>query len=173
MKKLKIVCGDIIDHLSGNDLIINSTNKHMKYGSGVCGVIYNFAGKNLLEEYCLRSYNKNMETNEIRITPGFNLKIDILHIYAPKKHESKNPLNDLLKSYEKIFTVAKDNKYNNIVSVSIGTGVHGYKHKEIVKKVIQKINRLVIKYNINFTLVLPRHNIYELYLEEYKKDKIL
>ena len=41
--------------------------------------------------------------------------------------------------------------YKNVVSVSLGTGVHGYKHNDIAKQVIERLNYLVKKYNIDFT----------------------
>ena len=95
-----------------------------------------------------------MKVNEVRITPGFNLGAYIIHIYAPKFNLTKEPLNDLKKSYHNVFSVAKEKGYNNIISVSIGTGVHGYKHNMVGKVVMQELKYLTKKYNINFTLVL-------------------
>lgn len=164
MEKLNIVCGNIFDYLDNKDLIINSTNKYMICGSGLCGAIYKKANKELLEEYCKNNFKENMKVNEIRITKGFNLNIDILHILSPKYYESKDPLNELLESYNKIFVSAKENNYKNIVSVSIGTGIHGYKHNDIGKYIFDVLNILVNKYNINFTLVLPNEEIKELYV---------
>lgn len=46
----------------------------------------------------------------------------ILHIYCPKYYQSKDPINDLLESYNNIFIWAKQKDYKNIVSVSIGWG---------------------------------------------------
>lgn len=163
MGKLNIVCGNIFDYLDNKDLIINSTNKYMICGSGLCGAIYKKANKELLEEYCKNNFKENMKVNEIRITKGFNLNIDILHILSPKYYESKDPLNELLESYNKIFVSAKENNYKNIVSASIGTGIHGYKHNDIGKYIFDVLNILVNKYNINFTLVLPNEEIKKYY----------
>ncbi len=162
MSRLNIVSGNILEHLKDKDLIVNSTNKYMIYGSGVCGVIYKYANKELLENYCKQHYREYMEVNEIRITPGFDLGIDILHIYCPQYYESKNPLQDLLDSYSNIFFLAKKS-YKNIVSVSLGTGVHGYKHNEIAKDIVVRLNELVKVYNIDFTLVLPNEEIKQIY----------
>ena len=49
MGKLNIVCGNIFDYLDNKDLIVNSANQYMRYGSGVCGAIYKMADKYLLE----------------------------------------------------------------------------------------------------------------------------
>jgi len=164
MGKLNIVSGNLFDYLEHKDLIVNSANKYMSYGSGICRAIYINAGKELLE-YCQSNYDKYMEVNEIRITPGFNIDIDILHIYCPKQYESKKPLEELLESYDKIFIESDKKGYKNIISVSLGTGVHGYKHNDIAGDIINKLNELVKKYDINFTLVLLNEEIYSLYVD--------
>lgn len=164
MGKLNIVCGNIFDYLDNKDLIVNSANQYMRYGSGVCGAIYKMADKDLLEQYCREHFKVNMKVNEIRFTPGFNIGIDILHIYCPKYYQSEEPINELLECYNNIFISAKEKDYKNIVSVSIGTGVHGYKHNDIAKQLIERLNILVNKYNIDFTLVLPNEEIKEIYI---------
>lgn len=167
MAKLNIVCGNILDYLDNKDLIVNSSNENMLCGSGVCNLIYKKANKKLLEEYCKKQYKDNMKVNEIRFTPGFNLGIDILHIYCPKYHEYKDnnvAIDDLLFSYYKIVIEAKKNMYKSIISISLGTGTHGYKHNDIAKKVVNLLNYLVLKYDIDFTLVLPNEEI----IKDYK-----
>ena len=166
MAKLNIVSGNIFDYLDNKDLIVNSANQYMIYGSGVCGAIYKMADKELLEEYCKEHFKDNMKVNEIRFTPGFNIGIDILHIYCPKNYDYKDhnlAIDDLLESYYQIIIKAKTNMYKSIISVSLGTGVHGYKHNDIAKQVIERLSYLVNKYNINFTLVLPNEEIKEIY----------
>ncbi|HIS91083.1 MAG TPA: macro domain-containing protein [Candidatus Faecisoma merdavium] len=166
MAKLNIVCGNILDYLDNKDLIVNSSNENMLCGSGVCNLIYKKANKKLLEEYCKKQYKDNMKVNEIRFTTGFNLGIDILHIYCPKYYEYKDnnvAIDDLLFSYYKIVIEAKKNMYKGIISVSLGTGAHGYKHNDIAKKVVDLLNYLVLKYDIDFTLVLPNEETKEMY----------
>lgn len=163
MGKLNIVCGNIFDYLDNKDLIVNSANQYMIYGSGVCGAIYKMADKDLLEQYCKEHFKVNMKVNEIRITPGFNIGINILHIYCPKYCQSEDPINELLESYYNVFISAKEKGYKNIVSVSIGTGIHGYKHNDIGKIVVDKLEILVKQYDIDFTLVLPNEEVMLLY----------
>jgi len=167
MAKLNIVSGNIFDYLDGKDLIVNSANQYMIYGSGVCGAIYKMADKDLLEQYCKERFKENMKVNEVRFTPGFNIGIDILHIYCPKYYEYKDSntaIDDLLESYYQIVIKAKTNMYKNVVSVSLGTGVHGYKHNDIAKQVIERLNYLVKKYNIDFTLVLHNEETKGIYI---------
>ena len=149
MGKLVIKYGNIFDYLEGMDAIVNSTNKYMTYGSGICGQIYRKAGREELEEYCKNNFIENMKVNEVRITKGFNLNMDIIHICCPKAYEIKEPLKELLKSYENIFRIAKEKGYKNIISVSIGTGINGYKCNEISKDINRNLNELVEIFNIN------------------------
>ena len=167
MGKLNIVSGNILDYLDNKDLIVNSANKYMICGSGVCGAIYKKANKELLEDYCKKHYKENMGTYEIRFSPGFDLGIDILHIYCPKYYDYKDhneAIEDLLFCYYKIILEAKNNFYKSIISVSLGTGIHGYKHNDIAKQVIDRLDYLVKRYDIDFTLVLPNKDIENMYV---------
>lgn len=166
MRRLNVVCGNILDYLDNKDLIINSANKYMICGSGVCGAIYKRANKELLEDYCNSNYKEYMKVNEIRFSPGFELGLDILHICCPKYYESKEPLKDLLESYNNIFFEAKKKGYKSIISVSLGSGINGYKHNDIAKVVISSLKELVNKYDIDFMLVLPSEEIKEMYAFE-------
>lgn len=167
MAKLNIVCGNILDYLDNKDLIVNSANKNMLCGSGVCYLIYENANKELLEEYCKKQYKDNMKVNEVRFSPGFDIGIDILHILCPNYYEYKDnnvTIDDLLLSYYKIIIEAKKNMYKSIISISLGTEAHGYKHNDIAKKVVDLLNYLVLKYDIDFTLVLPNEETKEMYM---------
>lgn len=71
MGKLILVSGDIIGNTANTEAIVNPANEYMEYGGGVCGTIYEKAGIDLLENYCHNKWNKEMQVNEIRITPRF------------------------------------------------------------------------------------------------------
>lgn len=163
MAKLDIEVGNIFDYLEGKNAIVNSSNQYMISGSGISGAIYKKADKDILENYCKENFLEEMKVNEVRMTPGFNLGVDIIHIYAPKFYFTEDPINDLIKSYNNIFDIAKEKGYKNIISVSIGTGVHGYKHNDVSKVVMQELKHLTEKYDINFTLVLSDVKTKEFY----------
>ena len=157
MAKLNIVCGNILDYLDNKDLIVNSSNENMLCGSGVCNLIYEKANKELLEEYCKKQYKDNMKVNEVRFSPCFDIGIYLLYIMCPNYYEYKDvniAIDDLLFSYYKIVIEAKKNMYKSIISVSLGTEAQGYKHNDIAKKVVELLNYLVLKYDIDLTLVL-------------------
>lgn len=163
MGRLEVVSGNIFNYLDDKDLIVNSANKYMICGGGVCGAIYKKANKELLEDYCKHNFKEYMKINEVRFSPGFELGLDILHICSPKYYESKEPLKDLLDSYNNVVIEAKKKGYKSIVSVSLGCGVNGYKHNDIAFSVISKLKELVNKYDIDFMLVLPSEEIKEVY----------
>lgn len=159
---LRIESGNIFDYIEQVDAIVNSNNQYMMFGSGMCGSLYKLAGKQELEQYCKDNFNKVMKTNEVRVTPGFNLEKDIIHIYAPKYHEDKRET-ALIDSYRSIFMEASEKGYKTILSVSIGTGIHGYIHEEIAGSVISTIQALTEQCDIDFILVLPNEEIREIY----------
>lgn len=138
MGKLYLITGDIIECSNGMDAIVNAQNKYMAYGGGICGAIYNASG-NELEQYCRRTYEKHMEVGEVRITPGFNLKMDIIHIYAPIFYEWEKTIDKLIESYDNLLNEAIKNKYKKILLPSLGTGFHGYQHQEVSEQVIKKL----------------------------------
>lgn len=179
MGKLNIISGNILNYLDGMDAVVNSANEYMISGSGVCGSIYKAAGNEKLEKYCKDNFSSNMKTNEIRITPGFNLGLDIIHVYAPKVYGNKEPIRELVDTYSELLFMASEKRYTNIISVSLGTGVHGYKHEDVVGPVLGLVKHYLELPNtdkVNFTLVLPNDEIRDLYInhkpltyEEFRK----
>ena len=157
MGKLILTSGNYLDNVNYVDAIVNSQNKYMQYGSGICGVIYRSAGNELLE-YCQSNYSTYMNVGEVRITPGFNLKKDIIHILAPKFYEETNPIEKLLDAYGNLLNVIKDKGYKSVLVCSLGAGIHGYKHEEIYKPVINllngfcRMNDIDIYFNNKYTL---------------------
>ena len=138
MGKLYLICGDYILNSNGMDAIVNASNKYMINGGGICGAIYKASGPELLE-YCKQNFKDNMINGEVRITPGFRLNTDIIHILAPKYYEEKDPIKSLINCYKNLLENIKNKKYKKYKKVllcSLGTGVHGYKHEEVAKPLI-------------------------------------
>ena len=52
-----------------------------------------------------------MKPREIRVTPGFNLNMDIIHVLAPKYYEARNPIDELLFTYKKMLEVILEKGY--------------------------------------------------------------
>lgn len=139
MKNLILVSGDIIENSNKYNVeaIVNTANKYMDYGGGVCGAIYDKVGIDKLETYCHSKWNKDMEVNEIRITTGFSLCKDIIHIYCPRYYEEQQPLEKLKESYQNLFNTILREKYTSVIVPSLATGFHGYEHQDVAQMVIE------------------------------------
>lgn len=163
MGKLNIISGDYYLHFKNKDAIVNSANKYMVMGSGICQVVYFGAGNELLN-YCQTNYNCNMKKKEVRVTPGFNLQADIIHIFAPKYYEEVDPIGELLKAYQEVFNIIIKHKYKNVLICSLGTGVHGYDHDVVAQPVINLLQNFVLNNNVNLYFNLYDDLTKELYL---------
>ena len=172
MGKLYLITGDIIENSNDMDAIVNAQNKYMINGSGICGLIYRNAGPKLLE-YCRNNYNVNMEVSEVRVTPGFNLNMDIIHVYAPIYNEWKDndPLLKLEESYINLLNAVKENKYKNVIIPSIGTGAHGYNHSDVSKMVVKCLYNFVKDNDVNLYFVNRFAIATNEYFSEYLKIK--
>ncbi len=173
MGKLYLTCGDFILNSKNMDAIVNAQNKYMQNGSGICGAIYRASGIELLE-YCQKNYKEYMVNGEVRITPGFNLPMDIIHVLAPRFYEETNPINSLMDCYNNVLLSIKDKGYKKVLFPSLGTGIHGYKHEDVVKPLINllmgfcKMNDVEIYLN---SMAPIQKDIYlNYYLQEKKLD---
>ena len=164
MGKLYLICGDYISNSYGMDAIVNSANKYMINGSGICGAIYNACGNELLE-YCQNNYQNYMVNGEVRITPGFKLKTQIIHILAPKYYEEEKPIISLINCYKNLLKVIKNNGYKKVLIPSLGTGVHGYKHEDIANVVVSLLTEFCKLNDIDLYL----NNYHPIYKDIYLK----
>mgnify|MGYP004635906359 CR=1 FL=1 len=167
MGKFSIVVGDITSDeiLVNHDLIINPTNPQMVCGAGVSGAIFKKAGVDMLEKYTQDYYDINyfsdsykseniMKVGEIRITPGFNLNMDIMFVQGPKQWEYDNSIELLRDMYNNMLNKILEKGYKNILIPSLGTGDYGFKHDEVGKMVKELLSSYVIDKDINIDLVL-------------------
>ena len=173
MGKLYLTCGDFILNSKNMDAIVNAQNKYMQNGSGICGAIYRASGIELLE-YCQKNYKEYMVNGEVRITPGFNLPMDIIHVLAPRFYEETNPINSLMDCYNNVLLSIKDKGYKKVLFPSLGTGIHGYKHEDVVKPLINllmgfcKMNDVEIY--LNSMAPIQKDSYLNYYLQEKKLD---
>lgn len=168
MGKLFLLTGDYILNSDGKDAIVNAANKYMANGSGICGAIYRNAGYQL-EEYCHNTFKTDMMNGEVRITPGFNLNMDIIHVLAPKYFEEDKPIDELIKAYKNMLDEIVKHNYKNVLLCSLGTGIHGYKHEEVAKQLIFLLNNFCKLNEINLYL----NNIYPIYKDIYLKEFLI
>ena len=169
MGKLKIISGDIIENSKDVEAIVNPANKYMDYGCGVCGAIYDAAGIEKMENYCHSKWIKDMEVNEIRITTGFALLKDIIHIYAPIYYEEQQPIEKLKEGYLKLFEVIKKEEYKSVIIPSLATGFHGYQHEEVAEWVIKVLDDFCKNNDVEITFNLYDEETKAIYKQYIKQ----
>ena len=105
------------------------------------------ASGNELIEHCQNTYKEYMVDGEVRITPGFNLPMDIIHVLAPKYYEETDSINSLMDCYNNLLLSIKEKGYKKVLIPSLGTGVHGYKYLEdnnlLENDIVSKYNNFV------------------------------
>ena len=177
MGKLRIIIGDITSDeiLNNHDLIVNPTNPQMVAGSGVSGAIFKKAGVDILEKYTQEHYDINyfsnnykkeniMNVGDVRITPGFNLNMDIMFVQGPKKWEYDNPMELLLFTYKNMLNQIHEKQYKNVLIPSLGTGVYGFEHSEVGNKIKKLIDNYIKDKDINIDLVLYNESNKQYYI---------
>lgn len=172
MGKLYLTCGDFILNSKNMDAIVNAQNKYMQNGSGICGAIYRASGIELLE-YCQKNYKEYMVNGEVRITPGFNLPMDIIHVLAPRFYEETNPINSLMDCYNNVLLSIKDKGYKKVLFPSLGTGIHGYKHEDVVKPLINLLMGFCKMNDVEIYLNSMAPIQKDIYLNYYLQEKKL
>jgi O-acetyl-ADP-ribose deacetylase (regulator of RNase III) len=162
MGKLQILVGDITSDeiLEGHDCIVNPTNPRMVCGAGVSGAIFHKAGVNKLENYTQNRYDISYDTNDnlmkigdIRITPGFDLGMDIVFVQGPTVWDY-NAEERLFDVYRKMLEAINEKGYKNILLPSLGTGNYGFEPKDIGNKVRYVLSEFVKDKDVNIDLVL-------------------
>lgn len=108
------------------DAIVNAANNGLVAGSGVCGAIFNAAGKEELQEACKR-YGF-CKTGAAVITPGFQLKAKyIIHAVGPIWDGGiKREAQKLRSAYKRSLELAVDNGCKSIGFPLISAGIYGY-----------------------------------------------
>lgn len=122
--KYKIIKGDILHLEEPVDAIVNSANRFMSKGGGVCGKIHDMAGHEFTE-YCCRK--GGLKVGHCKITPGFKLAIPfVIHALSPIWGRYENPEEVLMEVYKDIFQKAQAEGYTKIALPLLGGGHHGY-----------------------------------------------
>jgi len=129
MIKIEIHKNDITNLKT--EAIVNAANTHLAYGGGVCGAIFDAAGKDLLENAI--GINAHCNVGEAVITPAFNLKNNkyIIHAVGPdcrKVQEGKEKL--LYNAYTNTLKIAMDKHIKSIGFPLLSAGIFKYPERE-------------------------------------------
>jgi len=145
---IKPIIGDITEFQG--DVIVNSANKSLMRGGGLCGQIHKKAGIEL-EKECLEIKQKlNIDwipIGNVIVTKGYNLFSNyIFHTVSPKN--SFDDMTLLKKCYSNCIKKADEMNLTSIAFPPIGTGIYNIPTevssrmlKEAIEE-IQDINKL-------------------------------
>ncbi len=154
---LKVVDLDILK--LNVDAVVNAANVDLVEGGGICGQIFEKAGRNNLKEACKKL--SPIKPGQAVITDGFDLyQKFIIHAVGPIYNENyKEACQKILKdAYKNTLELAKKNKINSIAFPLISAGIYGFPEKDAF---------FVAKRTIDEFL---KDNEMEVYLSTFGKD---
>ena len=127
MQKVEVVLADITT--MDVDAIVNSANRSLLSGGGVCGAIHRAAGR-ALELECLRLYPEGCATGDAVVTRGFNLPAQyVIHGVGPRLSTYDSVADaaiDLASCYRRCIEEAAKLGLKSIAFPSISTGIYGF-----------------------------------------------
>jgi len=136
------------------DAIVNAANNELTMGGGVCGTIFNAAGRMQLIEACRRL--APIPTGTAVITPGFNLPARfIIHAAGPKYHDGQHHESDLLReAYLNSLSLAVEHGLSSIAFPLISSGIYGFPKGQALKIAMDTIKDFLKTHDLDVTLVI-------------------
>ncbi|KWZ90279.1 macro domain protein [Anaerococcus hydrogenalis] len=113
------------------DAIVNAANVDLIEGGGICGQIFEKAGRDKLKKAC--QILSPIKPGEAVITDGFDLyQKNIIHAVGPIYNEIyKEACEKILSNaYKNSLKIAKENKFKSIAFPLISAGIYGYPEKD-------------------------------------------
>ena len=138
--KYEIIKDNIVSLKEPVEAIVNSANRFMSMGGGVCGAIHKAAGFEFTE-YCVSLGGLN--TMQCKITPGFELPYKyVIHALAPIYKKSINPKEELINTYLNVINLAIENNIESIAFPILGAGHYGYPLEVAIKCAFCAFNKV-------------------------------
>ena len=108
------------------DVIVNAANEALAEGGGVCGAIFQAAGRKELQAAC--DIFAHCDTGDAVITPGFRLKAKyVIHAVGPQWTDGKHGEPERLRrAYKKALELAVVNHCHSIAFPLISAGIYHY-----------------------------------------------
>lgn len=129
MTHVTVVKGNIVNQ-TGCDGVVNSANRNLRAGGGVCGAIYAAAGCKL-EPYSVQF--APLLVGEALATPAFDMCCRfIIHTRGPKYLEDEDPPLNLARAMRSALVLADENGIQRLAVPAISMGVYGYPANEAV-----------------------------------------
>lgn len=120
------------------DVVVNAANTQLKYGSGVCGAVFNAAGKEKLIAECEKI--GHCDVGSAVATHGFDLCKHIIHTVGPVWKGGFFGEKEKLEScYKNVLKLAYELKAESIAIPLISSGVFGYPKDKAMKVAVETI----------------------------------
>lgn len=136
------------------EAIVNTANRKLLAGGGVCGAIFQAAGAEELQKEC----NKigYCDIGEAVITKGYALKAKyIIHTVGPVYGEDpKNEEQQLYSCYKNSLELAKKKHIASIAFPLISSGIYGYPKTEAIKIATRAIRDFLSQNEMEVYLVV-------------------
>ncbi len=151
--------------------VVNAANSRLMQGGGVCGVIFNAAGPDKLQEACSRI--GGCPTGSAVITPGFDLCPYIIHAVGPIYQDGKHEEEELLYScYISALDLALKHSVKSIAFPLISAGIYGYPLEKAWKTALKACNEWSEKHpddDIQIIFTIPEQHKYDMGKEIMKQ----
>jgi len=122
--KYKIIKGDLLQLEEPVDAIVNSANRFMSKGGGICGKIHDMAGTEFTEYCCKQGC---LTVGECKTTPGFKLEYPyVIHVLSPVFRRQPDAGQLLMKTYQNVLNEAEKQEFRKIAIPLLGGGHHYY-----------------------------------------------
>lgn len=123
------------------DAIVNAANTELREGGGVCGAIFERAGREKLTEAC--ELVRPIQTGQAVLTPAFDLPAAfVIHAAGPRWQGGLQGEAELLKaSYVNSLKLAKEHQLDRIAFPLISSGIYGFPKElafQIARETIEK-----------------------------------
>ena len=135
MSSIQIRNINILD--TNTEIIVNAANNQLRYGGGVCGIVFRAAGVQQLQEACDKiGY---CPTGSTVITPAFDMNAKyIIHAVGPMYRDGhQNEPQFLYSAYQSSLELAKQYDCHSISFPLISAGIFGYPLDDAWRKAIQ------------------------------------
>lgn len=154
------------------DAIVNAANEALSYGGGVCGAVFDAAGKEELQKEC--DSIGGCRTGEAVITKGYQLPAKfIIHTAGPVWRGGHSGEEELLSNcYKNSLKLAKERGLESVAFPLISSGIYGYPRDKALKTAVSAIGEFLLESEFWNAAAFHRefHNDMTVYLVVYDKE---